>query len=245
LKRILYFCSALILFLTQNTLAQVSLPERNPLKLTIRGGAMSNNGDLSAILRSKTVMDLNYKINLNYAAIGEAELSVDIFRFRGAGIGLQVSAMYAHPEIRAEYRGKFERIGLTQMQILRANLTVSFNGSDPYTMFELPYHSNKEAVLGVAGMIVRTDQTSLTPYAKDSLMIQDMKGDYCQAVGVTFGWNWRLGESGWVFGLNGALMFAVNKSYLFKVNTDADGAYESDKLLFAPRVLTAGFGYHF
>lgn len=225
--------------------AQVSLPERNPFKFTVRGGAMSNNGDLAAILRSKTVMDQNFKINLNYAAIGEAELSADVIRFRGAGLGLQASVLYAQPEVRAEYKGKFERVALTQLQIIRMSLTVSFNGSDPYTMFELPYHSNKEAVLGVTGMIIRTDQTQMTPFAKDSLKIKSLTGEYCQAMGVTFGWNWRLGESGWVFGLNGAVMFVINKSYLYKVETEADGEYTSDKLLFAPRFITAGFGYHF
>lgn len=247
LKRLFYLVFTFILLVTaSNIFAQrVSLPERNPFKLTFRGGAMSNNGDLSAMLNSKTILDDHYKINLNYAAIGEAELAVDLFRFRGAGIGMQASVMYAHPELRAEHKGKFERIALTQLQIVRMNLSVSFNGSDPYTMFELPYHSNKEAVLGVAGMIIRTDQTQLTPYAKDSLRIKSLKGDYCQALGVTFGWNWRLGESGWVFGLNGAVMFVINKSYLYKVETEADGDYTSDKLLFAPRILTAGFGYHF
>jgi hypothetical protein len=225
--------------------AQVSLPERNPLKFTVRGGAMSNNGDQAAILRSRTVQDQNFKVNLNYAAIGEAELSADILRFRGAGIGLQAAVLYARPEIQAEYKGKFDRVALTELQMIRMSLTVSFNGSDPYTMFELPYHSNKEAVLGVTGMIIRTDQTQMTPFAKDSLKIKSLTGEYCQAMGVTFGWNWRLGESGWVFGLNGAVMFVINKSYLYKVETEADGQYESDKLLFAPRFITAGFGYHF
>lgn len=206
---------------------------------------MSNNGDQAAILRSKSVMDQNFKVNLNFAAIGEAELSADVIRFRGAGLGIQAAVLYAQPEVTAEFKGKMERIALTQLQMIRMNLTISFNGSDPYTMFELPYHSNKEAVLGISGMIIRTDQTRMTAFAKDSLQIKSLTGEYCQAMGVTFGWNWRLGESGWVFGLNGAVMFVINKSYLYKVETEADGQYTSDKLLFAPRFITAGFGYHF
>lgn len=245
LKRTIYLLFSVLVFSSTVSHAQVSLPDRNPFKLTVRGGAMSNNGDLSAMLNSKTVLDDHYKVNLNYAAIGEAELAVDLFRFRGAGIGMSASVMYAQPELRSERKGKFERLALTQMQIIRMNITFSFNGSDPYTMFELPYHSSKEAVLGVTGMIIRTDQTKLTPFATDSLKITKMTGDYCQAMGVTFGWNWRLGESGWVFGLNGAVMFVINKSYLYKVETDADGEYTSDKIAFAPRLITAGFGYHF
>ena len=106
---------------------------------------------------------------------------------------------------------------MTQIEIAKATVAFSFNGSDPYTMFELPYHSNKEAVLGVTGMIIRTQNTKLTSYATDSLGIKEISGDYCQALGVNFGWNWRLGQSGWVLGINGAVMFVINKSHLVDV----------------------------
>lgn len=245
LKKTYPFILVLLLAFATYSHAQVSLPERNPFKLTVRGGAMSNNGDLSAVLRKKANWDDNYKLNINYTAIGEVELSADLLKFRGSGIGMSASVMYGQPEIRAEYKGKFERVALTQLQIVRMNLFLSFNGTDPYTMFELPYHSNKEAVLGVTGMIIRTDQTEMTPFAKDSLGLKDLQERYCQALGVTFGWNWRLGESGWVFGLNGAVMFVINKSYMYKMETEADGPLTSDNMLFAPRLITAGFGYHF
>ena len=236
----IWFC-----ILSANVHGQVSLPERNPFKLSFRGGVLSNNGDLSAILKSKTELDNQYRIDFNYTAIGEAELAAEIFRFRGAGIGMQVSGMYGQPELRAEHNGKFQRVGLTQLQMVRANLTVSFNGSDPYTMFELPYHSNKEAVLGICGMIMRTETTKLTPYATDSLLIRKISGEYSQALGVTFGWNWRLGESGWVIGINGAVMFVINKSHLLTVESEENSPYSSAKLDFAPRFITGGIGYHF
>jgi hypothetical protein len=94
-------------------------------------------------------------------------------------------------------------------------------------------------------MIIRTEKTELTPYATDSLRIKKISGEYCQAVGVTFGWNWRLWESAWVLGVNGAVMFVINKSHLVKVEMDEDASLNSGLLDFAPRVITAGLGYHF
>lgn len=224
---------------------QVSLPNRNPFKLTIRGGAMSNNHDMEAHLIEKVGKLASYTVNTDYAAIGEAELSADLFRFRGAAIHIQVSGMYARPEFKSKGADGTHRVGLTQLEIARANLVFSFNGSDPYTMFELPYHSNKEAFIGATGMIVRTEKTQLTQYAMENLGIKRIHGEYCQALGVTFGWNWRLGESGWVLGFNGAVMFVINKSHLVKVETDDVSPYASGVLDFAPRMATAGIGYHF
>ena len=225
--------------------SQVSLPERNPLKLSVRGGALSNNGDLGAAIRNKTDNEVAFTVNTDYAAIGEVELSIDLLKFRGVGLGLQFAGLYSRPEFKAKGTDLNKRIGLTQLGIVRANLTISFNGSDPYTMFELPYHSNKEAVLGITGMIIRTENTELTPFAKDSLMISNIGGEYCQALGVTFGWNWRLGESSWVVGINGAVMFVINQSHLVRVTTSEESLYQPDYIDFAPRLLTAGIGYHF
>ncbi len=243
----LLFFAFLIAIFSQNTAsAQVSLPDRNPLKLTFRAGGMSNNGDLAAKLKMKSDGEVGYSVDLDYAAIGEAELSIDLLHFRGAGLGMQFATMFARPEfIATDPYGKSQRAGLTQLEILRASISFSFNGTDPYTMFELPYHSNKEAVLGISGMIVRTEKTALTSYATDSLGIKSIGGEYSQALGINFGWNWRLGQSGWVIGINGAVMFAVNKSRLVNVDTKETSLYSSDRLDFAPRVITAGFGYHF
>lgn len=229
-----------------STTAQVSLPERNPIKLTVRAGAMSNNGDLAAQLSKKSDGEFGRTVDLNYAAIGEAELGIDILHFRGAGLSMQFSAMYARPELMStDETGKSTRVGLTQLEIARASLSFTFNGTDPYTMFELPYHSNKEAVLGVTGMIIRTEKTQLTSYATDTLGIESIKGEYCQAMGLNFGWNWRLGQSGWVLGISGEFMWAINKSRLVNVTTKESSQYTSDRLDFAPRIITAGFGYHF
>lgn len=188
-----------------------------------------------------------YTVNTDYCAIGELELSLEILRLRGACLGMQVSGMYAKPEFKSTRvsDNATHRVGLSQLEIARANLTISFNGSDPYTMFELPYHSSKEAVLGVCGMIIRTEKTKLTPYAVDSLGITKISGEYSQALGLTFGWNWRIGESGWVAGVNGALMFVINKSHLVNVRTTEDSPYSSGEMDFAPRIITAGIGYHF
>ena len=78
-----------------------------------------------------------------------------------------------------------------------------------------------------------------------TVMIKKITGDYCQALGVTFGWNWRLGESGWVLGINGAVMFVINKSHLAKIEMEDESKYKGDYLDFAPRLITAGLGYHF
>lgn len=236
-----------LLFLNINgVLAQVSLPERNPLKLTVRGGAMSNNGDLAAQLKMKSDGELGYTVDMYYAAIGDAELSIDLLHFRGAGLGLQVSGMFARPELKStDTYGNSQRVALTEIQIARATLSFTFNGSDPYTMFELPYHSSKEAVLGVSAMVMRTQNTTLTSFATDTLGIESINGDWCSALGLNFGWNWRLGESGWVFGISGDVMFVINKSHLVDVKTKETSLYTSDRLDFAPRIITAGFGYHF
>jgi hypothetical protein len=244
-----YLIAIVIAIFLQNAttaFAQVSLPERNPLKVMVRAGAMSNNGDLAAHLNMKSDGELGYTVDMEYAAIGEAELSIDLLHFRGAGLGLQFSGMFSRPELMAtDNFGNSQRVALTQVEIARATLSFSFNGSDPYTMFELPYHSNKEAVLGVSGMIIRTQNTALTPFATDTLGIASISGEFCQALGVNFGWNWRLGQSGWVIGLSGDVMFVINKSHLVDVKTEESSLYTSDQLDFAPRIITAGFGYHF
>jgi hypothetical protein len=40
-------------------------------------------------------------------------------------------------------------------------------------------------------------------------------------------------------------MFVINKSHLVKVEMDEDASLKSGMLDLAPRVLTAGLGYHF
>jgi hypothetical protein len=247
IRKFHFFSFVFVLFIlsTVNISAQVSLPERNPFKLTFRGGGLSNNNDQAAQLKSKLEDALPITVNTDYAAIGEVELSADLIRFRGAALNLQVSGLYARPEFKSTGADGIHRVGLTQLEIARANLVIAFNGSDPYTMFELPYHSNKEACIGITGMIIRTEKTTLTPYAKDSLGIKSIHGEYSQALGVTLGWNWRLGESGFVMGISGALMFVINKSHLVTVETEDTSSFSSGVLDFAPRVLTAGIGYHF
>ena len=140
--------------------SQVSLPERNPLKLTIRAGAMSNNGDLAAELKMRSDGELGYTVDMDYTAIGEAELSIDLLHFRGAGLGIQFAGMFARPEfIATDAYGVSQRVAMTQIEIAKATVAFSFNGSDPYTMFELPYHSNKEAAIIVRRLESISDGT--------------------------------------------------------------------------------------
>ncbi|HQW22089.1 MAG TPA: hypothetical protein PLI47_02230 [Bacteroidia bacterium] len=243
------FLAVLIAIYTLNVsqgYSQVSLPDRNPLKLTVRAGAMSNNGDLAAQLNMKSDGELGHTVDMYYAAIGDVELSIDLLHFRGAGLGIQFSGMVARPELKStDTYGNSQRVAMTEIQIIRSTLSFSFNGSDPYTMFELPYHSNKEAVLGISAMVQRTNNTKLTSYATDTLGIESINGDWCSSLGINFGWNWRLGQSGWVIGISGDVMFVINKSHLVDVKTKESSLYTSDRLDFAPRIITAGFGYHF
>src|SRR5690606_31940678 len=109
--------------------------------------------DQAANLNAKLEETEGWTVNTDYAAIAEAELSIDLLKFRGAGMGMQISGMFSRPELIAKGPGGSHRVAMTQVEIARASLTFSFNGTDPYTMFELPYHSNKEAVLGITGMI--------------------------------------------------------------------------------------------
>jgi hypothetical protein len=41
------------------------------------------------------------------------------------------------------------------------------------------------------------------------------------------------------------VMFVINKSHLADVTTEQDSKFTSGQIEFAPRVLTAGLGYHF
>lgn len=210
---------------------------------------MSNNGDQSAKLRFRNDGDVNYTVNLDYATVGEVELVTDLLHWRGAGFALQTALLYAQPEFQASGalpgNNYSFHIGVTQLEMARASLVFTLNGTEPYTMFELPYHSNHEAVIGFCGMIARMEKTKLTPAAHDSLGVISITGAYCKTLGITFGWNWRIGDSGWVFGLNGQIMFIVNKNYLASIDTEEKSPFESGELDFAPRIITAGLGYHF
>ena len=86
----------------------------------------------------------------------------------------------------------------------------------------------------------------LSNFAKDTLGITSIKGDKAvKSLGVTFGWNWRIADSGWVIGLNGSILWFADENPLLKFETGEASLYDPDKLTFAPRILQAGIGYHF
>ncbi|MFM9026664.1 MAG: hypothetical protein ACKOQ6_01540, partial [Bacteroidota bacterium] len=84
-----------------------------------------------------------------------------------------------------------------------------------------------------------------TKEATDSLGITELNGNTCRALGVYIGWNWRLGQSGWVFGISGSVMWEWRKNYLINFETTDEAKFTSGTLPFAPRQITGGFGYHF
>ena len=122
---------------------------------------------------------------------------------------------------------------------------LSFNGTDPYTMFQMPYHSQNEAVLGVTLMGMRSEDVAVTEMAKDSIGISEIKGGIAKAAGIYFGLNWRIGESGWVFGVSASLMWHYDRNHWINIKTDESSAYTPGYIDMAPRFAQAGFGYHF
>lgn len=195
--------------------AQVNVPERSPISFGVRGGMISNNGDLASQFRLKTDYDSHLSVNTYYATAGEAVLGIDMIRLRTTDIVLHISALGAAPELRAKSPTGDYKVADSQLGIARASITFSFN-SDNYKMFAMPWHSNHEAVLGITGSFMYATNFELSNFAKDTLGIANIKGDQAvKSLGVTFGWNWRIADSGWVIGLSGSVLwFADENLYL-------------------------------
>ncbi len=246
MKRIFYIIFCSIGILSAGTLtAQVTIPERSPFSFTVRGGMISNNGDLAAQIRLKTDYHSTWAVNTYYAAAGEAVLGIDVFRLRTTDIVLHLSALGAEPELRAKSPTGDYKVADSQLGLARAAITFSFN-SDNYKMFGMPWHTNHEAILGITGSFMYATNIELSSFAKDTLGISAIKGDQpVKSLGVTFGWNWRIADSGWVFGLNGSILWFADAKPLLEIETGEASLYNPDHLTLAPRILEAGIGYHF
>ncbi|REJ80831.1 MAG: hypothetical protein DWQ44_04825 [Bacteroidetes bacterium] len=225
--------------------AQVSMGERSPFAFTVRGGLLSNNGDLATLLRLKTEWDKTWSLNTFYSTHAEAVLGIDLIRLRTTDIVLHLSALGSEPEILAKDQFSEHRVAMSRLGMARATLTFSFN-SDGYKMFSMPWHTNHEAILGVTGAYMYATDIVMTDFAKDSLGITQIRAKKpVKSVGLTFGWNWRIASSGWVIGLNGSVMWFADENPLMRFETDEASLYTSGYLTFAPRILQAGIGYHF
>ena len=246
MKNIYYILILTFFSLSQNTIsAQVTVPERSPISFGVRGGLISNNGDLASNLRLKTDYDNLWAVNTYYATAAEAVLSIDMIRLRTTDIVLHISALGAEPELRAKHEDRDYKVADSQLGIARASITFSFN-NDNYKMFGMPWHTNHEAILGITGSFMYATNFELSNFAKDTLGLSSIKGDQAvKSLGVTFGWNWRIADSGWVIGLTGSILWFADENPLLKFETAEESLYHSDKLTFAPRILQAGLGYHF
>ena len=234
-----------LILTNQLTSAQVSVPERRPIAFSVRGGMVSNNGDLAASLRKKTDYNDAWRINTYYAGALEAVLGIDLIRLRKTDIVLHISALGAEPEIRAKSPTGEHRIANSQLGLARASLTFSFN-NDNYKMFGMPWHTNHEAILGITGSFMYATNFELTNFAKDTLGLASIRGDRAvKSIGVIFGWNWRIADSGWIIGLTGSMLWFADAIPLLELKTGEATLYENDKLTYAPRILQFGIGYHF
>lgn len=224
----------------------ITPPERSPVSLHARFGLLTNNPDLALKLYDKQD-SMNYRtINTGYMAAPELSLNIDIVRYRAIVFGAQLAAVVAQPGLHVKGENTDYLAGLTDLYMAKGTLWLAINTSgDPYSLFSLPYHGQGESVIGITGAFVETKDVTPTQQASDSLGITQLNGNTSRAVGVYFGWNWRLGQSGWVFGISGSLMWQLEKNYLINFETTDEAKYTSGTLPFAPRLITGGFGYHF
>jgi hypothetical protein len=228
-------------------LGMITPPERSRFSMHARFGLLTNNPDLMATLYQKSDTTIFRTITTGAMAAPELILNFDIVRYRAMNIGLQVSAIAAQPGLHVkDGNGGDYLAGITDLYMAKGTLWFSFNTSgEPYSLFSMPYHGQGESVIGFTGMFAETMDIAPTKAASDSLGITNINGNTCRAIGVQLGWNWRLGQSGWVFGIHGSLMWELDKNYLINFETSEEAGYKAATLPFAPRLITGGFGYHF
>lgn len=233
--------------MTFQSLAQVTWRERTRWTWTAKYGVLANNPDYEAQmwLKDNVFGNGGWFVKPYYSAMPEVAVCFDAVRMRGAVLGLQVAGSYMESELNAKSENSKFRLGITPTQMLRGTLTLSFNGTDPYTMFQMPYHSQNEAVLGVTFMGMRSEDVAVSTEARDSIGISEIKGGIAKAAGIYFGLNWRIGESGWVFGVSASLMWHYDRNHWINIKTDESSSYTPGYIDMAPRFAQAGFGYHF
>lgn len=231
---------------TVNAQGIITPPERSPFSLNARFGLLTNNPDLAVKMYDKQDSTILRTLNTGYMAAPELSLNIDMIRYKALVVGIQLTALVAQPGLHVKGDNVDYLAGLTDLYMAKGTLWLSLNTSgDPYSLFSLPYHGQGESVIGFTGAIMETKDVLPTAQAADSLGITQLNGNTCRALGVSFGWNWRLGQSGWVFGINGSLMWNWDKNYLINFETTDEAKYTSGTLPFAPRLVTGGFGYHF
>ncbi|MFM9051625.1 MAG: hypothetical protein ACKOKF_04790, partial [Bacteroidota bacterium] len=223
MKKRLFVCLTLFTLLRlADSSAQgiITPPERSPFSLHARFGLLTNNPDLAVKLYDKRD-SANYRtLNTGYMAAPELSLNIDIVRYRAMVFGAQLTAVMAQPGLHVKGDGVDYLAGLTDLYMAKGTLWFSFNTSgDPYSLFSLPYHSQGESVIGITGAFLETKDVLPTKEATDSLGITELNGNTCRALGVYIGWNWRLGQSGWVFGISGSVMWEWRKNYLINFET--------------------------
>lgn len=239
----------LFLFLALGITARaqrITVSARSPISISARFGLLTNNPDLSAKLYLKSDTTQFREINTGYMAAPELDLNIDLVRYKALNIGILLSAIVAQPGLHVKGSGTDYLAGVTDLYMAKGTLWFSFNSSgDPYSLFSLPYHGQGESVIGITGAFSETRDIKPAYPATDSLGLVNINGNTCRSVGVVFGWNWRIGQSGWVFGVSGSLMWSFKDNYLINFETDEEGAYRPATMPFAPRLITGGFGYHF
>ena len=74
--------------------------------------------------------------------------------------------------------------------------------------------------------------------------ISKINASLSRAFGVYIGWNWRLWDSSWVFGINASLMWETGGKNV-EIETSEKSFYRPGTMKFAPRMASAGWGITF
>lgn len=246
----LLFCLLTAAFVSgqdyQTGMDAISPPERSPFSFHFRVGALSNNQDRSAKLYDRTDSTKYKMVNTGVMTAPELSFNIDLVRYRAMTFGVQLSAIVAQPGLHVTSRFDDYLVGVTDLYMAKGTVWFAFNASgDAYTMFSVPYHGQGEAVIGITGAIMETRDIKGARPGNDTLDLKLINGNTSRAIGFNIGWNWRLGQSAWVFGVSGSIMWKLRKNYLINYETNDSSPYTSGTMPFEPRLITGGFGYHF
>jgi hypothetical protein len=230
----------------QTGMEAISPPERSPFSWHARVGVMVNNADVPAKLYLKDDSSKYQMINLGVMTTTELSFNLDLLRRKAITLGLQISAMVAQPGLHVTSRFDDYLVGVTDLGIAKGTIWMAYNASgDPWTMFSVPYHGQGESLIGITGLFAETRDIPGAKPGNDTLDLKLVNGNTCRAIGAYIGWNRRLGQSGWVFGIHASILWRLKDNYLINFETNDSSRYTSGTLPFEPRMITGGFGYHF
>lgn len=230
----------------QTGMEAISPPERSPFSLHARVGVMVNNPDVPAKLYLKGDSSQYKMMNLGVMTASEVFFNIDLVRHKAITIGMQVGAVIAQPGIHVTSRFDDYLAGVTDLGMAKGTIWLAYNASgDPWTMFSVPYHGQGESVIGITGIIAETRDIQGNPPGNDTLDFKLINGNTCRSVGAYLGYNRRLGQSGWVFGIHASILWNLPNNYLINFETNDASRYTSGTMPFEPRMITGGFGYHF